>query len=81
MAGRRAPRPGVDVAGALGLTGTLLMYLSLAALFPIAVAIGYDERFWPFIAAGASRAESGGLTDSTAARPPFGIREGFSSCR
>ena len=38
----------VDVRAALGLTGTLVKYLSLSCLFPIAFAVGYDEPFWPF---------------------------------
>jgi len=38
---------GIDLAGALGLTGTLLAYLSLSSLVPAAVAIGYGEPFWP----------------------------------
>ena len=46
-------RVGIDLAGALGLTGTMLAYLSLSALVPTAVAIGYGEQFWPFLAAGA----------------------------
>jgi hypothetical protein len=45
-------RVGIDVAGALGLTGTLLAYLSLSCVVPTAVAVGYGEPFWPFLAAG-----------------------------
>ena len=41
---RRAVRRetiGVDVGGALNLVGALTKYLSLAALFPAAIALGY----------------------------------------
>ena len=51
---RHPPRPrrvGVDLRGALGLVGTLTKYLSVAVLFPTALAIGYGESFWPFLAA------------------------------
>ena len=51
---------------------------SLAFLFPIAVALGYGEPFWPFLAAGAITAAGGrGLDQFTAARSAIGAREGF----
>ena len=43
----------VELRGAFGLIGTLTKYLSVAVLFPTALAIGYGEPFWPFLAAGA----------------------------
>ena len=36
-----------------------MKYLSVAALFPSAVAVGYSERFWPYLAAGAIAAGGG----------------------
>ena len=52
-------RLGVDVGGALNLVGVLLRYLSLAFLFPAAIAVGYGEPVLPFLAAGAITAASG----------------------
>jgi trk system potassium uptake protein len=78
---RRAARPGrlgVDVAAALNVVGTLLKYLSSAALLPAAVAIGYSEPVWPFLGAGAICLLAGvGLERATSGRELAGIREGF----
>jgi trk system potassium uptake protein TrkH len=79
---RRIGRPvrlGVDVRGALGLVGTLLKYLSLSALFPTAVALGYGEPPWPFLAAFAIAGGAGlGLERlGGAARSAAGSREGY----
>ena len=75
------PRPlrlGVDVPASLNLVGALTKYLSLAALFPAAVAIGYSERFWPYLAAGAIAAAVGwALEFVTRGKERVGIREGF----
>jgi len=78
---RKAPAGvlAVDVLAAFHVIGTLGKFLGLAALFPTAVAIGYGETFWPFLAAGAA-ASGGGyvlerLTASSAGR--VGVREGF----
>lgn len=77
--GERA-RLGIDLAGSLALTGTLLAYLSLSSLVPAAVAIGYGEPFWPFLAAGAIAGGVGlslarlGRRRSTGA---IGFREGY----
>ena len=47
-------------------------------LFPIALAIGYREPFWPFLAAGAIVALVGlGLERIGRGAPPIGFREGF----
>jgi trk system potassium uptake protein len=77
-AARRTPRLAVDVVGALHVVGTLLAYLSLSVLVPTAVAIGYDEQVWPFLAAGAI---TGGLGVAVAyltrGEHRLGIREGF----
>lgn len=78
IAGRA--RLGIDLAGALGLTGMLLAYLSLSSLVPSAVAVGYGEPFWPFLAAGAIAGGVGlglarlGWRRSTG---PIGFREGY----
>ena len=78
---RHPPRPrrvGVDLRGALGLVGTLTKYLSVAVLFPAALAIGYGEPFWPFLAAGAIMALVGlGLERVGRDAAPIGFREGF----
>jgi trk system potassium uptake protein len=68
----------VELRGALGLVGTLVKYLSVAVLFPVALAIGYREPFWPFLAAGAIMALVGlGLERLGRDAPPIGFREGF----
>jgi trk system potassium uptake protein len=81
-AARRTPRAGalaVDVLASLNLVGTLGKYLGLAAIFPIIVAIGYGETFWPYLLGGALA--SGGAyaleraTAGSAGR--VGAREGF----
>ena len=71
---------GIDVPGALALTGTMLAYLSLSALVPIAFAIGYREPVWPFVAAGAITGGVGlGLMRLGRRRSPgpIGFREGY----
>ena len=74
----RRRRQGVEIRGALGLIGTLTKYLSVAVLFPIALAIGYREPFWPFLAAGLIVALVGlGLERIGRGAPPIGFREGF----
>ncbi len=68
----------VDVGAALGLVGALLLYLSPAFLVPAAVAIGYSETVWPFLAAGAACAGGGWALERAAGRPEaVGAREGF----
>ncbi len=70
---------GIDIAGALGLTGTMLAYLSLSALAPIAFAIGYHESIWPFVGAGLITGGVGlGLMQLGRRSPgPIGFREGY----
>ena len=70
---------GIDIPGALGLTGTMLAYLSLSALVPIAFAIGYGEPVWPFVGAGAIAGGVGlGLMRLGRRSPgPIGFREGY----
>ncbi|MDQ3894202.1 MAG: TrkH family potassium uptake protein [Actinomycetota bacterium] len=68
----------VDVAAALGLVGVLLLYLSPAFLVPAAVALGYSEPVWPFLAAGGICAGLGLGLERAAGRPEgVGVREGF----
>jgi len=78
---RRAARPGilgVDVAGALNLVGAIVKYLSLAFLFPLAVALGYSEPVWPFLLSAAICAATGALLEFlTAGKERIGPREGF----
>jgi trk system potassium uptake protein TrkH len=78
---RRAVRRetvGVDVLAALNLVGALLKYLSAAFLVPVAVALGYGETPWPFVAAGATGAAGGWLLERvTRGKERVGAREGF----
>ena len=78
---RRAVRRetiGVDVRAALNLVGALFKYLSLAYLFPAAIALGYDESPWPFLASAAIVALVGaGLEAVTQGKEHVGAREGF----
>ncbi|MFN2468749.1 MAG: TrkH family potassium uptake protein [Gaiellaceae bacterium] len=75
---RLRPHTAVDVAGALNLCGVLLKYMSPAALLPAAVALGYSEPVWPFLAAGLIAAAAGwSLERSFHGREVIGIREGF----
>jgi trk system potassium uptake protein len=68
----------VDVAAAANMVGTLCKYLGFAALFPTAVAIGYSEPFWPFLAAGAITSGGGYAVERlTASAARVGVREGF----
>jgi trk system potassium uptake protein len=69
---------GVDVGGALNLVGYLVKYLAAAFLFPTAIALGYGEAVWPFLAAGAATAGFGlGLERVTSGRERIGSREGY----
>src|SRR5215207_7203838 len=69
---------GVDVGGALNLVGALVKYLSLAFLFPIAVAAGYGEAVWPFAVAAVLTAGFGmALEGATSGKETDGAREGY----
>jgi trk system potassium uptake protein TrkH len=69
---------GVDVGAALNLVGALLKYLSLAFLFPVPIALGYSEPWWPYVAAGALTALGGwSLEALTRGKERVGVREGF----
>lgn len=68
----------MELRGALGLVGTLTKYLAVAPLFPAVLALGYGERFWPYLACAAIVAALG-LTLERLGRGggPIGFREGF----
>ena len=70
---------GIDVSGALGLTGTMIAYLSLSSLVPTAFALGYREPVWPFVAAGAIAGGVGLGLQRLGRRSPgsIGFREGY----
>jgi len=70
---------GVDLGSALDLVGGVLKYVGLAFLVPAAIALGYSEPVWPFLASGAITAGVGGLLDriSVGERERVGPREGF----
>ena len=58
-AGRIRRGIGVDIGAAFNLVGAFVRYLALAFLFPAAIALGYDEPAWPFLAVGAITAGVG----------------------
>ena len=69
---------GVDIPGALNLVGSLVKYLSPAFLFPTAIALGYGEPVWPFLAAGVATAGFGiALEAVTDGKERIGAREGY----
>jgi trk system potassium uptake protein TrkH len=68
----------IDLAASLSLVGELIKYLSLGFAFPAAVAVGYGESPWPFVAAGAIAGVGGSaLERATRGRGQVGVREGF----
>ncbi len=76
--GERTHALGVDVSGALNLVAWLVKYLAAAFLFPIAIALGYGDPFWPFAVAGAATLSFGyGLELLTDGREHIGAREGY----
>jgi trk system potassium uptake protein TrkH len=69
---------GVDVVGALNLIGSLVKPLGLVFLFPTALALGYGEPVWPFVASGLITAAFGeGLERMTSGKERVGAREGY----
>ena len=69
---------GVEVGGALNLVGAIIKYFSVAFLFPAAVAVGYGEDVWPFVAAtGITAAFGWTLERITHGKETIGPREGF----
>lgn len=76
--GFRRETIGVDIAGALNLVGALVKWFSLAFLFPAAIAVGYGESPWPFVAAAGITASAGfALEAVTQGKERIGAREGF----
>ena len=69
----------VDVAAALHLVGSLVTYLSLSALAPLAVALWYGESPWPFLGAlGITAAVGLGIQRVTRRSSDLvGVREGY----
>jgi trk system potassium uptake protein TrkH len=73
-----ARRNAVDVRSSLALVGMLLKYLSVAALFPAALAIGYGEPVWPFlVAAGIAASVGWSLERGLGGATTVGFREGY----
>lgn len=71
-------RLAVDVGAVLHLVGGVVKYLSLAFLFPLAIALGYGESPWPFLVAGGITVAAGVLLERvTPAEGRVGTREGF----
>lgn len=71
-------RLAVELGGALQVCGTMLKVLSLAAVFPAGIALGYGEPVWPWLAAGAISAGVGlGLERIPGSQERVGMREGF----
>jgi trk system potassium uptake protein len=81
VAGRRPPwgALAVDISASINLIGTFGKYLGLASLFPVAVAIGYGEAFWPYVLAGAITTGGCYLLERVTAGSAgaVGLREGF----
>jgi trk system potassium uptake protein TrkH len=68
----------VDVRAALDLVGTMTKYMSLTALVPAAVAVGYGEPPLPFLAAGALAYGAGMLLErATGTTERVGAREAY----
>jgi trk system potassium uptake protein TrkH len=75
---QRAGALGVDVGSVLNLVGAVLKYLGAAFLLPMAVAFGYDEPFWPFLAAAGITTGTGFAVERlTQGKERVGPREGF----
>ena len=70
---------GIDVVAALRLTGTMIAYLSVSALVPLAAAIGYREPIWPFVGAFliAGGIGVGLMRLGRRSVGPIGFREGY----
>src|SRR5918996_6115435 len=69
---------GANVGSALNLVAAVVKYLGFAFLFPLAVALGYGEPYWPFLAAGAISTGAGWTVERlTQGKERIGIREGF----
>jgi trk system potassium uptake protein TrkH len=68
----------VDVLGSLNVVGSVLKYLSLTTLIPLAFAIAYSESPWPFVITGLAGGGFGWTLERlTKGKHHVGIREGF----
>jgi trk system potassium uptake protein TrkH len=71
-------RGGVDVRATLALVGVLVQWLGLAAFFPLAAALWYEEPFWPYLVAGSATSGAGWLLHQVMGTlQGVGAREGF----
>ncbi|HSD80612.1 MAG TPA: TrkH family potassium uptake protein, partial [Solirubrobacteraceae bacterium] len=71
-------RPGIDLAAALNLVGSLIKYLGPASLVPAVFAVAHDEPAWPFLAAGAIVSGAGlALERLTHGAEEVRVREGY----
>ena len=80
VAGGERPLTGIDLGSALDLVGGVLKWVGLTFIVPVAVAVGYAEPFWPFLAAGAATAATGLLLDQITGEKrgaAIGARESF----
>jgi trk system potassium uptake protein TrkH len=69
---------GVDVSGALNLLGSMIWPLGLTFLLPTAIALGYGEPLWPFLASGAITSSFGLVLERlTSGKEVIGAREGY----
>ena len=68
----------VDVGSALDLVSTITRYLALTLLIPAAVAVGYRESPWPFLATAAVVLVAGlALERTPGQKERVGAREGY----
>jgi trk system potassium uptake protein TrkH len=69
----------VDLKASAHLVGVIAKYLGLVVLFPVAVALWYDDPVWPFLATGAITSGLGFLLEraTAGAAARVGVREGF----
>ena len=68
----------VNLRGALALVGTLTKYLSVSALLPVAVAVGYEESVRPFLLAGVATFTFGFLLERLSGPDQrVGVREAY----
>lgn len=68
----------MDVSAALNLVGALVKYFALAFLFPVAIAVGYDESPWPFLLSGFAVGGFGLAVERlTSGKERVGMREGY----
>jgi trk system potassium uptake protein TrkH len=75
----RPRRIAIDIPASLHLVGLLAKYLGLAVVFPIGVALWYQEPVWPFAVTGIATSAFGFLLERATAggKHLVGVREGF----